>query len=259
MSMNRRQALAGLAFLPSFGMAHAQTPLVIDPAGGDFTSLLAFEAWINGAGSDVSALVRRADYDPDRFSPGFFSHHLDLEFEAGCRIISAPGISQNGLHMGTGGSLKARGNGCLIDGFNTGTGNGISGYAATVDVSDFRIRNVRDGFSLHHVSDRGIARRIDVRGATKYAVAHVGQSRSLHADCYFEPANGAAGIAHVIDGEHDFVSSTLMPSPDGMVNSIAASPGVTFLRCHLGSAASPVVITGNPVIADCWVNGEFVS
>lgn len=255
--ISRRQALVGMAAFPV--IAHAQAPLVIDPAGGDYTSLLAFEAWLNGAGTDVSAIVHRGDYAPDRFSPGFFAHHLDLDFEPGCRLISAPGVDQNGLHMGTGGSLKARGNGCLIAGFNTGTGNGISGYAATVDVADFRIRDVRDGFSLHHVNDRGIARRIDVRGATKYAVAHVGQSRSLQVDCYFEPADGAVGIAHLIDGDHDFIGSTLMPSPNGAVKTIAASPGVTFLRCHLGSALRPVVITGDPIIADSWVNGEFVS
>ncbi|RFB04558.1 calcium-binding protein [Parvularcula marina] len=223
--------------------------------GAPLASLLALWAKLESLrNSEVTAFIAAGDYTDEHLDLGFFGENALLEFEAGTRILWTEGVSRSGIQSGVGATVTVHGNGLVIDGFATGTGNGLGTYKGTMIAYDVSISNVRDGISAHEVGAHLEAYRVTVTDAHKYAVVHVNGATSYQEDCFLQPADDAVGIGYVVDGEHTFVRCEVVASPNGLVNRLNTFEGVTFIDSTLGSEDVPIIITGDAVIMGGFAN-----
>lgn len=201
-------------------------------------------------GEKWTAFIGQGHYIDQHLDLGFFRGTVELTFEEGTIIEWTEGTSRSGIQaVGEGTHSIVNGNGLIIRGFDTGTGNGIGTFAGTIIAHDVVIENVRDGISAHSTGHLE-AYNVTVTEAHKFAVAHVNQSTSYHEDCYFRPSNDAVGIGFFDPGgSHVFVRSVFEASPDGSKNAIdvADGLGLVFIDCVLGTPEVAISLSAMPM------------
>ncbi|MEM7766154.1 MAG: DUF2793 domain-containing protein [Pseudomonadota bacterium] len=248
--------------------------LYVDPATGNdtnpgtqaapFATLTALLGELNAlsAGETLSAHVAAATYTDQHLDTSNFAGEASITFAPGSRIewtqagTAASAIQANGA-SGVPAELTIYGNGLEIDGFLTGTGNGLGCNWATLIAHDVHVHNCIDGISGHgggHIE----AYRCRVTGCTKYPFAHVNNSTSHHEDCFFQPADDAIGAgATNNDLSHVFIRCTMLPPPNTGSNRLTLGAGTQLQQCELGGLGETVSLVGTINASDCFVEASM--
>lgn len=228
---------------------------VIDATGGDdgddgsparpwaSFSPLRSAARTFGENDSVHVLVRAGTYEGAqhlmlRADAAAFS--ITIDFEQGSLMEAPRGSSRGPNAFAARGeaTIILNGNGLTIkgyDGFNGGAyANALGAFDnATLVARDITIEDSGDGLSLHHNSS-GYFYDISASDSRKYAVAHVGASKSYHENVVLFGSEAAVGgIVNISPGAAaEFVRTAFLPASSGAsVNLRSATVSQSVVGC----------------------------
>lgn len=255
---------------PSFSTPALPTDhdIYVNPTTGDdsndgshaapFATLAALRTVLdahNDTATTLKAYVAGATYTDQHLNLVSLAGPAELTFGADAIIRWTLGTDQSGIQPGSqsAASLTVYGNGLVIEGFNTGTGNGLGASNNQLIAYNVIVRDCLDGVSGHgtaHIETFNCR----FENCTKYAVSHVSTSSSRHVDCYFQCTDGAIGIGALLnDSTHSFENCEF-DSPTGSVKEIVGGSGTSLTGCRLGSLSQPISVRDEISVSDSFVN-----
>lgn len=205
----------------------------------------------------LRAYIESAIYSDDHFNLSTLAAPAEITFGDDAQLLWTLGTDQSGIQSGNdgAGALTVFGNGLIIDGFDTGTGNGLGANNNQLIAHDIIVRNCSDGVSGHgtaHIETYNCR----FEDCTKYAVAHVNSATSRHVDCYFRSHASAVGIGTFNNDLSHVIENCEFDSPAGLTQGIVGGSGTTLTGCRVGSLTQSVKIQGTLSITDSFVSAS---